>query len=294
MSAKLRLLQFCELGGAGKQRVGVQLEGGRVVDVTAVDSSIPTDMRTFLQDFDVNTAAASRAIQNALDRNILQPDAYDLKAPIYDPQKLICIGLNYRDHCAEQNIKVPEEPLIFSKFSSSITEPNGAVELSDLVKELDFEVELAFVMSKAGRNIKAADAMSYVAGYTVAHDVSARDWQMKKNGGQWLIGKTFDTYCPLGPAIVTTAAISDPHNLGIRCRLNGETVQDSNTNQLVHKTQDLVAWISQFVTFQPGDVILTGTPPGVGVFRKPPLFMKKGDVVECEIDEIGTIRNVIQ
>ncbi|MGH0130826.1 UNVERIFIED_CONTAM: hypothetical protein FKN15_033843 [Acipenser sinensis] len=153
--------------------------------------------------------------------------------------------------------------------------------------ELDWEVELAFVIGKTGKHIKEEEALGHVAGFTVAHDVSARDWQMKRNGKQWLLGKTFDTFCPLGPAIVTTGALSDPHNLGIRCRVNGDphnlgircrvnggVVQDSSTNQMVFKTEALVSWVSQFVTLYPGDVFLTGTPPGVGVFRKPPVFLK--------------------
>ncbi|XP_065827345.1 fumarylacetoacetate hydrolase domain-containing protein 2-like [Oscarella lobularis] len=216
-----------------------------------------------------------------------------LKAPITNPEKVICIGMNYVDHCTEQNVPVPKEPVIFSKFASAITDPGSPVSLEE-TENLDFEVELVIVIGKTGKKISESDAMAHVAGYTVAHDVSARDWQMKKNGGQWLIGKTMDTYCPLGPAIVTTDGITDPHNLGIRCRLNGETVQDSNTNQLVHKTPAALAFISRFITLRPGDLILTGTPPGVGCFRKPPLWLKKGDVVEVEVDEIGCISNPIQ
>lgn len=294
MDLKLRLVQFCERGGACG-RVGVELgNGGSVVDVTRVDPSIPNDMRSFLQQWESSAPAALKAVESATPDHTHKPVTFDLRAPIYDPQKLICVGMNYVDHCTEQNIPVPVEPLIFSKFSSAITEPNGPVLLSDETKCLDYEVELAFVISKKGKNIKESEGMDHVAGFTVAHDVSARDWQLHKNGGQWLIGKTFDTFCPLGPAIVTTASLSDPHNLGIRCRLNGETVQNSNTNQLVHKTEALVAFISRFMTLEPGDVVLTGTPPGVGCFRTPPLYLKKGDTVECEIDEIGTIRNLIE
>ena len=143
------------------------------------------------------------------------------------------------------------------------------------------------------RSVAKADAMDYVAGYTVAHDVSARDWQLEHNGGQWLLGKTFDTFCPLGPAIVTPGDISDPHNLGIRCVLNGKNVQDSSTKQLIFKTDHLVEFISQFVTLKAGDLILTGTPPGVGCFRTPPLYLKPGDVVTCEVDEVGAITNTV-
>ncbi|MEQ2269280.1 Fumarylacetoacetate hydrolase domain-containing protein 2, partial [Xenotaenia resolanae] len=142
------------------------------------------------------------------------------------------------------------------------------------LKEVDWEVELAFVIGRRGKCIKEEDALSYVAGFTVANDVSARDWQMKRNGQQWLLSKTFDSFCPLGPALVTADAVKDPHNLGIRCLVNGDTVQSSNTSQMIFKTAALIAWVSKFVMLTPGDVFLTGTPPGVGVFRNPPVFLK--------------------
>lgn len=291
----LRLVQF-EQGG--KRRVGVQLENaGKVVDITAVNPAIPTDMKSFIENWDANILLAQSAVQQVLSEgqtHVYPPGGVTLKAPIHNPQKVICIGMNYVDHCTEQGIPVPKEPVLFSKFPSAITDPDGVVVYPKETECLDYEVELAFVISKRGKYIKEEDVMGYIAGYTVAHDVSARDWQMQKNGGQWLIGKTFDTFCPIGPAIVTVPAISNPHNLGIRCRLNGEIVQNSNTNQLVHKTEALVSHISRFVTLEPGDIVLTGTPPGVGCFRKPPVWLKRGDVVECEVDEIGTITNIIQ
>jgi 2-keto-4-pentenoate hydratase/2-oxohepta-3-ene-1,7-dioic acid hydratase in catechol pathway len=289
---KLRLVQFET--ASSPQRVGVQLgDGGSVVDVCAAEPSLPRDMRSFLQGCDTNLPLAAKVAVSSSSEHIFAAASCTLKAPIYDPQKLLCVGMNYVDHCKEQNYPVPQEPVIFSKFASAITEPNGAVIHPKETDSLDYEVELAFVISRRGKHIKESEAMSHVAGYTVAHDVSARDWQMKKNGKQWLLGKTFDTFCPLGPAIVTPSSLSDPHKLGIRCRLNGELVQNSNTEQLVHKTEALVAFISRFVTLEPGDVVLTGTPPGVGCFRDPPIWLKKGDVVECEIDEIGKITNTI-
>lgn len=160
--------------------------------------------------------------------------------------------------------------------------------------ELDFEVELVIVIGKECKGVSQKDAMKYVLGYTVAHDVSARDWQLKRNGGQWLMGKTFDNYSPIGPAIVTTDELGDAHNLGIRCFLNGKTVQDSSTKQMVFKTEFIVEWISKYCTLKPGDIILTGTPPGVGFCRKPPLLLKDGDVVTCEIDGIGAITNKVR
>lgn len=217
----------------------------------------------------------------------------DFLSPVIKPDKVICIGMNYADHCLEQNMPPPKEPVVFSKFSSSIVGPYDDINYPEVTKELDWEVEMAIVVGKAGKNVKEKDAMSYVFGFTTAHDVSARDWQLKRNGGQWLIGKTMDNFCPLGPALVTCDEIPDPHNLDLKCVVNGETKQDSNTRQLIFKTEELIAWLTQFFTLLPGDVILTGTPPGVGVFKKPPEYLKKGDVVECTIEKLGSVRNKI-
>ncbi|NXW39102.1 FAHD2 protein, partial [Phaetusa simplex] len=216
-----------------------------------------------------------------------------LLAPVGDPQKVIAVGLNYRDHCQEQGVSVPKEPIIFSKFPSAIIGPFDDIVHPQDSSEVDWEVELAAVIGKEGRHIEESSAMDHVVGFTVANDVSARDWQMRRNGRQWLLGKTFDTFCPLGPALVTKEAVADVHNLGIRCSVNGQLMQDSNTSQLVFKLPTLIAWVSRFVTLVPGDILLTGTPPGVGVFRKPPVFLKRGDKVQCEIEELGTICNKV-
>lgn len=192
-----------------------------------------------------------------------------------------------------QNLPIPTEPILFNKFPNAILAPGEAIVKPSVSNELDFEVELAVVIGRRCRHVSAAEAPGYIAGFTVAHDVSARDWQLRRNGGQWMVGKSFDTFAPLGPAIVTADELGDPHRLGIRCRVNGVTMQDSNTSQLVFKTDQIVAWVSRLMTLVPGDVILTGTPPGVGCFRKPPVWLKSGDVVECEIDGIGTISNPV-
>ncbi|NXL72292.1 FAHD2 protein, partial [Leptocoma aspasia] len=221
-----------------------------------------------------------------------------LLAPVGDPEKVICVGLNYHDHCQEQAVKVPKEPLIFSKFPSAITGP-----FDDIVHPQDTSVgtpvptpsppgmALPALLSPQELDWEEAVALQHVLGFTVANDVSARDWQMRRNGRQWLLGKTFDTFCPLGPAIVTKEAVADVHNLWIRCSVNGHRMQDSNTRHLIFGVPALVAWVSRFVTLAPGDVLLTGTPAGVGVFRKPPVFLKRGDEVQCEIEELGTICN---
>ncbi|XP_018424832.1 PREDICTED: fumarylacetoacetate hydrolase domain-containing protein 2-like [Nanorana parkeri] len=287
---RMRLVQFQSSASAG-QRIGVELDGEKIIDLNSFDSSLPSTMRGFLEAGDGAFQTAKRALDSG--QHILSRSELTILAPITNPDKVVCVGMNYVDHCVEQNVPVPKEPIIFSKFPSSIIGPYDSIVLPPESQEVDWEVELAFVIGKRGKNIREEEAMEHVAGFTVAHDVSARDWQMKKNGKQWLLGKTFDTFCPLGPALVSKDSIADPHGLGIRCRVNGNLVQHSNTNQMVFKTQSLIAWVSKFVTLYPGDVFLTGTPPGVGVFRKPPVYLKAGDVVECEIDELGVIRNPV-
>ncbi|NXT48996.1 FAHD2 protein, partial [Pluvianellus socialis] len=248
-------------------------------------------MRAFLDTGPSGLAAAQRALESG--RHRLGRETVRLLAPVGDPEKLICVGLNYLDHCLEQDARVPREPLIFSKFPSAIVGPFDDIVHPQDSSEVDWEVELAAVIGKKGRHIEESVAMDHVVGFTVANDVSARDWQMKRNGRQWLLGKTFDTFCPLGPALVTKEAVADVHNLGIRCSVNGRLMQDSNTSQLVFRLPQLVAWVSRFVTLVPGDILLTGTPPGVGVFRKPPVFLKRGDEVRCEIEELGAICNKV-
>lgn len=268
-----------------------QGEGLGVVDLKAFDPSMPSTMRELLELGPKGLESAQRALSSG--QCVVERSEVRLLPPILAPEKVVCVGMNYRDHCLEQNAPIPKEPIIFSKFSSAITGPYDDIILPKESQEVDWEVELAFVIGRRGKHIKEEDAMSYVAGFTVANDVSARDWQMKRNGKQWLLGKTFDSFCPLGPALVTTDAVKDPHNLGIRCLVNGTAMQNSNTGQMIFQTEKLVAWVSQFVTLSPGDVFLTGTPPGVGVFRNPPVFLKKGDVVECQIDQVGAIRNTV-
>ncbi|KAK5909687.1 hypothetical protein CesoFtcFv8_003595 [Champsocephalus esox] len=268
----MRLVQFHRHGEEGSIRVGVeQGDGGLgVVDLKAFDPSMPSTMRELLGLGDEGLQCAQRALSSG--QCVLQRSDIRLLSPVLAPEK---------------------EPIIFSKFPSAITGPYDDIILPPESQEVDWEVELAFVIGRRGKHIKEEDALSYVAGFTVANDVSARDWQMKRNGKQWLLGKTFDSFCPLGPALVTTDAVKDPHSLGVRCLVNGDTVQSSNTDQMIFRTEALVAWVSKFVTLTPGDVFLTGTPPGVGVFRKPPIFLKKGDVVECQIDQLGSVINKV-
>ncbi|NXT92409.1 FAHD2 protein, partial [Anhinga rufa] len=247
-------------------------------------------MRAFLESGQRGLAAAQRILESGQHR--VPREAVRLLAPIEDPEKVICVGLNYRDHCLEQDVKIPKEPIIFSKFPSTIIGPFDDIMHPEESSEVDWEVELAAIIGKRGRRIEESSALEHIVGFTVANDVSARDWQMR-NGRQWLLGKTFDTFCPLGPALVTKDAVADVHNLSIRCSVNGRLMQDSSTSQLIFRLPKLIAWVSRFVTLVPGDILLTGTPAGVGFFQKPPVFLKRGDEVRCEIEELGTICNKV-
>jgi 2-keto-4-pentenoate hydratase/2-oxohepta-3-ene-1,7-dioic acid hydratase in catechol pathway len=210
--------------------------------------------------------------------------------PIKRPGKIICVGLNYMDHCRETNTPPPERPLLFTKFTTAITGPTDDIVWStSLTNEVDFEAELAVVIGKACRGVKEVDALNYVAGYTAANDVSARDVQL--GDGQWVRGKSLDTFCPLGPSFVSANEIPDPQNLAIRSILNGEIMQDSNTNVMIFPVAHLIAFCSQAFTLESGDIILTGTPHGVGLGREPKVYMNDGDVIVVEIEGIGRIEN---
>ena len=259
-------------------------------------SSISTDMLGLLKAGQGRMEEARRLIDEAPSKSLIPLSECELLSPITGAGKVICIGMNYREHCIEQNFPIPKEPVVFSKFGSSITGPNSPVYFdSGLTQCMDFEVELAVVVGKSCRNTSREKAISHIAGVTVAHDVSARDWQLERNGGQWLLGKAMDSFCPLGPHLVTVDEDGglDLDALRVMCRLNGETVQDSTTKEFIFDVPMVIEYLSKFCTLEPGDVILTGTPSGVGCFRKPPLWLKHGDVVECEIEGIGTVRNLM-
>ena len=215
-------------------------------------------------------------------------------APL-DPVALPCIGLNYRRHAEETGAAMPEHPILFMKTPSSVQHPGGAIVLPTHLRssEVDYECELAVVIGKACKNVSREEALDCVFGYTAANDVSARDWQIRWGGGQWCRGKTFDTFCPLGPAIVTADEIPDPHGLGIRTLLNGEVMQDWHTGDMIFDVPALIAFLSGSTTLAPGTVILTGTPHGVGVARKPQVFLKHGDTVTIEIEKIGRLTNPV-
>jgi 2-keto-4-pentenoate hydratase/2-oxohepta-3-ene-1,7-dioic acid hydratase in catechol pathway len=215
----------------------------------------------------------------------------NLHAPITRPQKLIGIGLNYRDHAEEAKMELPKEPLLFAMYANAIIGPGQPIVIPQMSKQVDYEAELGIVIGAKVRHVSPGDALQYVAGYTIVHDVSARDLQFADN--QWLRAKSFDTFAPIGPYLVTRGALGDADGLGISLRLNGEILQKSNTRNMVFKAPALVSHISKVMTLEPGDVIATGTPGGVGFTRKPPIFMKPGDVAEIEIEGIGVLRNPV-
>jgi 2-keto-4-pentenoate hydratase/2-oxohepta-3-ene-1,7-dioic acid hydratase in catechol pathway len=267
-------------------------QAGKYVDVHATDESLPTSVRGILEGgaalLQMVAAVASRPAA------VRYPEsAVKLLPPIPDPPKILCIGLNYRDHAEETGAPIPRDPVLFSKFNTALIGPDEAIVLPSVSQKVDFEAELVLVIAKKGRHVPREQAREYLAGCMVGHDVSARDWQLEKDGKQWLAGKTFDTFAPTGPWLVTADEVGDPQELGIRLRLNGQTMQDSNTRQMIFRAEDLIAYISQVVTLLPGDIVFTGTPPGVGVARKPPVWMKDGDVAEVEIDGLGLLRNPV-
>mmetsp|Transcript_80176 Transcript_80176/g.232796 ORF Transcript_80176/g.232796 Transcript_80176/m.232796 type:complete len:230 (-) Transcript_80176:109-798(-) len=211
------------------------------------------------------------------------------------PPAIYCIGLNYKQHAKESGMALPAYPVVFSKPPSSVIGHGDAIKIPSIChpEEVDYEVELAVIIGKAAKDVKEEEALDYVQGYTVANDVSARRWQLKQGGGQWVRGKSFDTFCPLGPRIVPAAEIPDPNNLELGCTLNGQVVQKSNTRDMIFSVKQIIAFLSQGTTLQPGTVILTGTPEGVGVARKPPLYLKPGDTISCHVEGIGELTNPV-
>lgn len=209
------------------------------------------------------------------------------------PGKIICIGLNYRKHAIESGMDIPKEPVVFFKATSSIIGPNDTIVIPKNSKKTDWEVELAVVIGKRATYINEEDALDYIAGYTLHNDVSEREFQLKK-GGQWVKGKSCDTFAPLGPYLVTKDEIPDPNNLGLWLKVNGNLLQDGNTDDFIFNIQKVVSYLSQFMSLMPGDIISTGTPEGVGFGFKPPIYLKDGDVIELGIDGLGSSKQDVK
>lgn len=228
-------------------------------------------------------------IRNAPKESTAALDAVTLMAPVPRPPKLICVGLNYRDHAIESKMQIPSVPTIFNKFPNVVIGPGEPIVLPKNSTKPDYEAEFAFVIGKPGRHIPAPRWQEHVFGYTIVNDVSARDFQMQTS--QWLMGKTFDTFAPMGPWIVTEDEIADPHALDIRMTINGEVLQNSNTRELIFRIPELIEFLSSVVTLEPGDIVSTGTPAGVGFGHKPPRWLRPGDECVVTVAGVGELRN---
>jgi 2-keto-4-pentenoate hydratase/2-oxohepta-3-ene-1,7-dioic acid hydratase in catechol pathway len=263
---------------AAAQAAGLDWDGA--IDWTSNRhiAGLPVDQRSRL-----TAAARTVTTSHAMDSLKLGP-------PIVDPDKIICMGLNYRDHAVEAGLPIPEAPILFAKFRNALTGPTSAIHLPSMSQAVDYEAELAVVMGRRCKRVRAVDALDYVAGYMALNDVSARDIQMRTS--QWLSGKTLDTFAPCGPALVIDE-IDDPQSLNIATRVNGETLQQGNTREMIFTVAQAIAHISGLMTLEPGDIIATGTPAGVGFKRTPPVFLRAGDVVEVEVEGIGVLRNPV-
>jgi 2,4-diketo-3-deoxy-L-fuconate hydrolase len=276
--------------GAGAQ-LGVLVDGKVLNLAEASGGRLPNDMRSFLELGAPATELAQEIASAGNTEDGVPLGDVKLLAPISNPSKVVAIGLNYMDHVRETGAKVPELAIMFTKYTSSIIGPGDDIRWDpNLTQKVDFEAELAVVIGKRASKVKEEDAFDYIFGYMNCHDVSARDLQTEK-GDQWIMGKSLDTFCPLGPYLVTKDEIPDPNNLSIKCIVNGKALQDSNTREMIFKIPYLIAYLSRAITLLPGDVITTGTPDGVGMARKPQVLLKNGDVVTVEVEGLGQLTN---
>ncbi len=283
----MRLLTYKSSKGA---RAGVLQPDNQIVDLHDHNAQLPPSIKAILEMGDKGLQLARDATQNG---KPIAGDDHKLLPPVMAPQKIICVGLNYADHAAETGAVVGEEPIIFCKFPTTLRGHKDSIEIPPESQQVDYEAELVVVIGRRARRVTQAQAMEFVAGYTCGHDVSARDWQKHKPGKQWLLGKSFDSFAPVGPHLVTPDEIKDPGNLQVQFRLNGDLLQDSNTNQLIFSLEYLISYLSQICTLLPGDMIFTGTPPGVGVARNPPIFLQPGDIAEVSVEGLGALLNPI-
>jgi 2-keto-4-pentenoate hydratase/2-oxohepta-3-ene-1,7-dioic acid hydratase in catechol pathway len=272
--------------GSGPRVAAVR--NNALVDLNRADAALPGSMIGLLA---LGRPGIERASAAAAKGEAAPLDSVKLLAPVPRPEKVICVGLNYADHARETGKELPNEPVIFNKFVTAISSPGDPIVLPRVTRKVDYEAELVVVIGRGGRHIAREVALNHVAGYCCGNDVSARDWQTGKPAGQWLLGKSFDTFAPMGPELVTGDELGDPGNLRVQLRLNGQTMQDSSTKQFIFSIPELIAYVSGVCTLRTGDVLFTGTPPGVGFARKPPVYLQAGDQVEVEIERIGVLRN---
>lgn len=267
--------------------------GDSYIILNEADPSLPMCIKKLLAGGPAMLAKAAALVSNV---NAPKTPAAGVKfGPVIPkPGKILCVGLNYRDHAIEGGKAIPTEPVLFTKYPNTLIGHGDPIKLPRVAQKVDYEAELVIVIGKTGKHIpNDKSAFGYVAGYTCGHDVSARDWQFRGEEKQWTIGKTFDTFGPTGPEMVTADEKLDPHKLQVQFRLNGQTMQNSNTDQFIFGVPHILWFLSQVVTLEPGDLIFTGTPPGVGIARKPPVLLKPGDVCEVEIEGIGVLRNPV-
>jgi 2-keto-4-pentenoate hydratase/2-oxohepta-3-ene-1,7-dioic acid hydratase in catechol pathway len=265
---------------------GLSSEFG-IQDLTLADPSLPHSTVELIAKWPTFLAR----VQGLSKKLGTSTEALKLLCPLDQPKKILCIGLNYRDHAIETGATIPTEPIVFCKMPCAMIGPDEPIVLPKVSQEVDYEAEMVIVIGKTLRHANAEQAASGIFGYSVGHDVSARDWQKDKPGKQWFLGKSFDTFAPLGPAIVTADEVPDPCRLQVSCKVNGEVLQNSSTKELIFKPLELVSYISQVMTLCAGDVIYTGTPPGVGMARTPNRFLRDGDLVEIEVETLGVLRN---
>jgi 2-keto-4-pentenoate hydratase/2-oxohepta-3-ene-1,7-dioic acid hydratase in catechol pathway len=291
----MRVVSFT--GKQGSKSLGALTEKA-VVDLKAsaeragVSAGSFQSMAAFLEAGEMARIAAERLANDKAQAHVLALGEIRLRAPVPRPGKIIAVGLNYRDHLMESGAKeAPTSPLIFAKFTTSICGPGDAILLPAADAKVDYEAELGVVIGKRGKAIAAQNAYEYVAGYLPLNDVSARAWQFADK--QWVRGKSCDTFCPIGPCLVTRDEVPDPHNLAICARVNGAVLQNSNTGKMIFRIPQLIEYISASITLEPGDIIATGTPEGVGAFREPPTYLKAGDEVEVEIETLGVLKNPV-
>ena len=273
----------------GSPKLGV-LREDTVIDLAGTSSNLPNNINEFLAGGAETLATAKQVLAQAKSAAALPLSTVQLKASVPRPGKILCVGLNYRDHARESNQAVPDFPTVFAKYPSCLIGHGEAIVLPKLTEQVDYEAELAFVIGKRARHVSETDALSYVGGYVPFNDVSARDYQMRTS--QWTLGKTFDTFGPMG-ALTTADDVPDPQNLNISLSIGGEVLQKSNTRELVFGVAQLVSILSGIMTLEPGDVISTGTPAGVGGARTPKRWLRAGETVNVTIDSLGTLSNPV-
>ena len=275
----MRIIRF---GESGREKPGL-MKDGRIVDLRRHYPDIPDVNQAFFEDGWFERVAVVEEAGEAMDVR--------LGSPVAHPSKIICVGKNYAEHAQEGGFDRPESPILFSKAPNSLNGPHDPICMPRSSRQVDWEVELAVIVGKKAKRIAEEGAFDYIAGFSVMNDVSGRDAQF--GDGQWFRGKSFDTFAPLGPALVTLDEAGDVGSLDLAASVNGDVMQEGNTRDLIFSIPFLMAYISQDITLLPGDIISTGTPSGVGIFRDPPIVLKPGDVVECRVDGIGSIANVV-